>query len=154
MQSVYDAPGYDHANPPIENQLVATASHFARVVNRVAKIPMSPVSMRVLARIDHYGPQRISHMAFHESISQPAMTTAVNRLQNDGLVTREPDPTDARAQRVTMTDRGLQTLHDFRSQVRTVIQPKLEALNPEDYAALLRSTEILQTLTEDLTGNA
>lgn len=139
---------------PLANQIVTVTSRFARAVTQVSGIAISPLSMRVLSYIERYGPQRISVMASVESISQPAMTSAVNRLAKDGLVTRQTDPVDARAQLVDMTDQGQEMLAQYRRQAARVLQPRLETLSAEDYATIERTVEILETLTHDLTGFA
>ena len=82
------------------------------------------------------------------------MTSAVNRLADDGLVIRQPDPADARAQLVVLTDTGRQLLEEYRQQIAAVIQPKLEHLTADDYATIQRTVEILDALTNDLTGIA
>src|SRR5699024_10756712 len=83
-------------------------------------------------------------------ISQPAMTSAVNRLAQDGLVVREADPVDARAQLVALTATGRKLLEQYRHQVAAVLQPKLEALPPDAYATIERAVGLLDTLTDDL----
>jgi len=139
---------------PLANQIVSASSRFARVVTQVANIEISAVSMRALGYIERHGPQRISHMASYESISQPAMTSAVNRLADGGLVVRAPDPADARAQLVELTDQGQRMLDEYRSQVATVLQPMLENFSAADYAVIEHAVELLETLANDLTGNA
>lgn len=139
---------------PLENQIVASSSRFARAATRVSGIPISPLSMRVLGYIERHGPQRISLMASVESITQPAMTSAVNRLAQDGLVIRQADPLDARAQLVDMTHQGRQMLAQYRHQVAEILQPKLEALSAEDYAIIERTVDLFEALTNDLTGFA
>lgn len=135
---------------PLANQIVSAASRFARVTTQASKIPISAVSMRALGYIERDGPQRISQMANYESISQPAMTSAVNKLADDGLVVRQPDPADARAQLVELTDTGRDTLDEYRHQVVQVLQPKLESLSAADYATIERAVELLETLTNEL----
>lgn len=161
--NAHQAPDDDPANPgpakrssqrPLANQIVASASRFARVVTQVSDIPISAVSMRALGYIERLGPQRVSTMAVYESISQPAMTSAVNRLAEDGLVVRQTDPADARAQLVAMTDTGRELLEQYRQQVADVLQPRLEHLAPDDYATIERCVELLDSLTDDLTGLA
>ncbi|GAA2028538.1 hypothetical protein GCM10009720_05370 [Yaniella flava] len=121
-------------------------------MTQVSGIPISPLSMRVLGYIDRNGPQRISLMASVESISQPAMTSAVNRLADDELVIRRPDPLDARAQLVDLTDRGHDMLAEYRGHMAEVLQPRLDALAADDYATVERAVAIFETLTNDLTG--
>lgn len=144
----------DTSSRPLANQIVSAASRFARVATQVSNIPISSVSMRALGYIERHGPQRISYMASYESISQPAMTSAINRLAQDGLVIRQPDPIDARAQLVALTDNGRHLLEEYRQQVAAVIQPELERLTTDDYAIIERTVDILDALTNDLTGIA
>ena len=139
---------------PLANQILASASRFARVVTQASDIPISAVSLRALGYIERHGPQRISRMAAYESISQPAMTSAVNRLEEDGLVVRHADPADARAQLVALTKTGRQLLEEYRQQVATVLQPKLDALSAEEYSTIERAVDLLNSLTDDLTGIA
>ena len=67
---------------------------------------------------------------------------------------RQPDPIDARAQLVALTDNGRHLLEEYRQQVAAVIQPELEHLTTEDYATIERTVDILDALTNDLTGIA
>lgn len=142
----------DASQRPLANHIVSAASRFARTTTQVSGIRISAVSMRALGYIERSGPQRISRMAVYETITQPAMSTAINRLQDDGLVVRQPDPADARAQLVALTDRGRQMLAEYRGQVAGVLQPKLDALSDADHATIQRAVAILETLTNDLTG--
>ena len=118
------------AQRPLANQIVASSSRFARVVTQVSNIPISAVSMRALGYIERLGPQRISHMADYESISQPAMTSAVNRLAQDGLVVREADPVDARAQLVALTATGRKLLEQYRLKLPRCYSPNLRPCHP------------------------
>lgn len=149
-----DEPLPDEALPhrPLANQITATASRFARIITQTSNISISAVSMRALGYITRNGPQRISYLASYESISQPAMTSAVNRLAEDGLVIRQPDPADARAQLVAITEEGREILDGYRQQVTAILQPKLEALSSDDYETIQRTVAILDALTNDLIG--
>jgi DNA-binding MarR family transcriptional regulator len=49
---------------------------------------------------------RMGALAARASLSKQTMTTMVRLLERDGLVRREPDPNDARAARVFLTDRA------------------------------------------------
>jgi DNA-binding MarR family transcriptional regulator len=49
---------------------------------------------------------RMGELARRARLSKQTMTTLVPRLERDGLVERRPDPADARAQRVFLTQRS------------------------------------------------
>ena len=49
---------------------------------------------------------RMGELARRSRLSKQTMTTLVRLVERDGLVTREPDPVDARAVRIWLTDRS------------------------------------------------
>jgi DNA-binding MarR family transcriptional regulator len=53
---------------------------------------------------------RVNELAREIVLSPPAMSRFVDRLAAAGCVRREPDPEDRRAQRVVLTDAGLDLL--------------------------------------------
>jgi DNA-binding MarR family transcriptional regulator len=52
------------------------------------------------------GPRTIGSLAERLGVTQQAASKSVADLERRGYVTREPDPDDARARRVALTDRG------------------------------------------------
>lgn len=69
---------------------------------------LSRTGMSTLATLRDLGPQRITDLAAFERVTQPSMTTLVNRLEEQGYVRRQPDPEDGRAVRVWITETGLE----------------------------------------------
>jgi DNA-binding MarR family transcriptional regulator len=55
------------------------------------------------------------------AIEPPTMVRTIDRMVRDGLVTRQPDPRDARASRIHLTDRG--------RSLRDELVPKAVAVN-------------------------
>jgi DNA-binding MarR family transcriptional regulator len=92
------------------------------------------------------GPLRISELAEREAISQPGMTTLVNRLEGAGLAERIPDPTDGRATLVRITDRGRQLLADRGATRTTALLAEFERLDDEQRAALVAALPAVQAL--------
>lgn len=84
---------------------------------------------------------RLGELARRARLSKQTMTTAVRRLERDGLAERRPDPADARASRVFLTDRGRRfepvaaaTLADLDRLVRR----RLDDARVEELRAALR----------------
>ena len=59
----------------------------------------------------------MSELAARARLSKQTMTTMVRLLERDGLVRREPDPTDGRATRVYLTARS----HSFEPVAERVV---------------------------------
>jgi DNA-binding MarR family transcriptional regulator len=131
----------------IAARLIVYGSRFASAARRRAGVTRSSVSLRVLSNLQLLGPTRVGDLAHLERLTQPSMTSAVNRLEAEGLVAREPDETDARASLVRLTDAGEAELADFRRRAAEAVLPKLEQLDAEERETLLRASVLLERLT-------
>src|SRR6266566_2468384 len=60
----------------------------------------------VLEMLLHKGPQPVNEIGRRIELTSGAITTAVDRLESRGLVTREPHPSDRRARIVRLTPAG------------------------------------------------
>ena len=90
-----------------ESIAAALAADFERIVGLFRSLsPASGLSMTAaatLAGIERLGPQRLTLLAASEGVTQPAMTQLISRLEESGLVRREPSPDDGRVVLVTIT---------------------------------------------------
>ncbi len=86
-------------------------SHFAAA----AGVPDEPHAMTAMFLLTQRGPLRPTALAAALGISAAATSRLVATLASAGLVTRTPDPEDARATRIALTERGVASataLHD------------------------------------------
>lgn len=63
-------------------------------------------ALSVLHTLSRMGPCRLSDLVRTEQIKQPALTSAVAKLERDGLIARRPDPSDGRARMLSLTAAG------------------------------------------------
>jgi DNA-binding MarR family transcriptional regulator len=80
--------------------------HAARLVRAVRRTLELPAATRILSLLDEFGPLSITHLADLDRSSQPTMSGAVAQLVERGWATKQPNPADARASVVTLTDAG------------------------------------------------
>ena len=109
---------------------------------------MSRSASGTLATLERSGPARLTALAARESVTQPAMTQLISRLQDSGLVSREPDPDDGRVVRVVITDEGramLAARHAERTERLAVL---LARISPEHRAALAAALPAMEALTD------
>jgi DNA-binding MarR family transcriptional regulator len=119
-----------------------------RVLGRRGKRELSRTAASVLATLRDRGPRRITELAESEAIAQPTVTTLVGRLERDGLVRRAPDPDDARAVRVHLTDAGLERLREMRAARAALLEARLERLTDDERAVLSAALPVLDKLLE------
>jgi DNA-binding MarR family transcriptional regulator len=116
-------------------------------ISRETQRDMSRSAASVLGTLRDEGPSRITELARIEAVTQPTMTTLVTRLERDGLVARSPDPDDARAVRVVITEEGLRRLARMRAERAALLDDALEELEPRERAALEAALPVLEKLS-------
>lgn len=117
-------------------------------IGRSTRRDLSRSAASVLGTLRDAGPSRITELAAIEAVAQPSMTTLVGRLERDGLVTRSPDPEDARAVRVAITAEGLERLTRMRAQRAALMEAALAELEPGERAAVAAALPALKKLSE------
>ena len=108
----------------------ATERFDARVLEYMAHDPAVPLGLSNLAaraqvgaahiHITRHLPEagaRLTDLAQRAGMTKQAMATLVNQCEAWGMVTREGDPSDARARRVVFTATGLAWLAAYQSAV-------------------------------------
>ncbi|SDH47774.1 DNA-binding transcriptional regulator, MarR family [Agrococcus jejuensis] len=95
-------------------------------------------ALAVLAASDE--PMSITDLGAAIGIDQPRASRVVQMLQHEGLVRREPDPSDARRTRIVVTAKGRGHADEHRERRAAPVAEALAALEPSErqqLAALL-----------------
>jgi DNA-binding MarR family transcriptional regulator len=82
-------------------------------------------------------------------VKPPTITAAVDRLEQDGLVTRERCDQDRRVTRVQITEAGRDLLDQGRRQRTAYLERRLRALSADDRATLAAAAPALERLLDD-----
>jgi DNA-binding MarR family transcriptional regulator len=98
---------------------------------------LSFTAAATLRGLAHDGPSRLTDLAEHETVSQPAMTQLVTRLEGQGLVERVKDPADARVVLVRATTAGQALVEQRRAARVSQLADLFAALPPPQQDALL-----------------
>ncbi|PCC35481.1 transcriptional regulator [Brachybacterium alimentarium] len=140
------------ASGDLPQHLALVCSQFSRLAARRSEVGVGAVSWRVVSTIERHGPLRLSEIADRERVSRPTATTVIKRLEEEGLVQREGDPTDSRSSLVTTTKQGSAQLAAWRRQLAVGVGGLLAPLPAEDLATLDRAAEILAGLVDTHDG--
>lgn len=131
------------SSPSLPIDLTLTCSRFARLAARRADVGVSSVTWRVVATIGLRGELRVGEIAALEQVTRPTATTVVQRLEDEGLVSRRADPTDSRSSLVSLTDMGREHLATWRGQLGAEVETLLSDVSAEDRAVLSRAVDLL-----------
>jgi DNA-binding MarR family transcriptional regulator len=128
----------------------ALAADLERIVGLFRSLsPASGLSMTAaatLAGVERFGPQRLTLLAVREGVTQPAMTQLISRLEEAGLVRREPSADDGRVVLVAITDQGRTVLAKRRAARGERLAGIISQLSPEHQAALAAALPALDAL--------
>jgi DNA-binding MarR family transcriptional regulator len=92
------------------------------------------------------GARRITELAAHEHVTQPAITLLVNRLTERGWVERVPDPTDGRAVLVSLTPAGHEVFEQLRVEYRALLHEEMASLEDSEVETLAAAVAVLDKL--------
>jgi DNA-binding MarR family transcriptional regulator len=134
-------------NEELSAELAAAVTDVARMLIREG-VHVNRTALSVLGTLRD-GPMRITDLAASEYVSQPGMTTLVSRLEDEGWVVRQPDPSDGRAVRVAITRKGRATFDRAIAARTEAVLRRVETLSPEEQKALARAVRALRLLTRD-----
>lgn len=126
--------------------VAAAIEHLIMWVRRQAPTSISTSTVTTLDTLARLGPQRISDLAEHEAISQPGMTSLVNRLEQAGQAERVADATDGRATLVRITRAGRQLLADRGASRVAALRAHLDKLDAAHRSALVAALPAVRAL--------
>ena len=104
-------------------------------------------ALSVLHTLHRRGPLRLTDLLATEQLKQPALTSLVAKLQQDGLVQRRPDPADGRASLLSLTSTGQELVRSRHTNRVTKLTALVEQLTPDERAVLAGSIDVLHRLT-------
>jgi len=139
---------------PTPSAVADGLERLALWLRRQAPAQVSSSTVTTLDTLSSSGPMRISDLAEREAISQPGMTTLINRLEAAGQAERVADPTDGRATLVRITREGRKVLADRYAARTDVLVRHLERLDAADRAAIAAALPAIDRLIGATAPNA
>ncbi|WP_262364199.1 MarR family winged helix-turn-helix transcriptional regulator [Arthrobacter echini] len=109
----------------------------------LSTMQMSTLSMAADA------PLRVSRVAANLGIRVPSATEQIIKLEQAGLVSRQPDPTDSRAVLVQLTRTGRTTWEEVNRRRNARIAELLGRLDSRDRATLAAALPVVAQLTNN-----
>ena len=87
---------------------------------------------------------RIRDLNKHLLLTQPSVSRLLDRLVARGIVTKSPDPKDARGTIVSLTDRGTEVFRQVGAQHGRSIIARMSVLNRDEQRHLIGLTDKLR----------
>jgi DNA-binding MarR family transcriptional regulator len=125
---------------------VAVDRLFGVLRKQLAPQELSLTAASTLRNLELNGPRRLTELAMHEGVTQPAMTQLVSRLERERLAERTTDPADGRVVLVRITPAGRELLTRRRETRARHLAELLSALSTEDQRHLAAALPALERL--------
>jgi DNA-binding MarR family transcriptional regulator len=110
---------------------------------------LSTAQLSALITVEAAGPVRSGDLAVREKVAAPTMTRLIGVMADAGLVTRGPDPSDARGSLVALAPGGAAALAAVRRERNNILSRRLAALPAEQRAALAAALPALEALLDE-----
>jgi DNA-binding MarR family transcriptional regulator len=130
-------------------QLTTVIEDFNTIFIRLPSVRRFSFStLSVLHTLARGGPMRLTDLLATEQLKQPALTSLVAKLEQDGLVKRRPDPSDGRAILLSLTREGRQIVRSRHANRVAQLTRLVDQLTDGERAVLADSMPVLTRLTE------
>jgi MarR family transcriptional regulator, organic hydroperoxide resistance regulator len=103
---------------------------------RKLDVPLAQLKSLFLIHIK--GSINVRHLAQHLDVTSGNVTSIVDRLVGQGLVTRSENPEDRRIVLLELTDKGRETINKIHETGMSHMKRILGRMNDEDLSALIR----------------
>lgn len=128
------------------DDLLTVLQAFERVVRwgfRAHQHPddPGPGAQATLFYLMRHQPARAREIADWLGVGAAPVSRQLADLEAQGLVTRSPDPDDARAAQTSLTDAGQDAVQDLRGRRVTVLQQALGGLSDEQVRSFIHAME-------------
>ncbi|MGA4960308.1 MarR family winged helix-turn-helix transcriptional regulator [Streptomyces lavendulocolor] len=145
------------AGSKAEAMVCYTVNYAARLLgqaisHRLAALGVTTGQLPTLLALYATDGQTQSELARRTGVEQPTMAVNLRRMERDGLITRTPDPADARRALVHLTDQARAIRHDVQALRAGIDSEALTGFTPEEHTQLAnlldRLAHNLQQLTD------
>lgn len=139
------------AVPPVGSLSSALRVAVMRLHRRMRSERADPTvtvsHLAAMNSLDRFGPMTPGELAGRERVQPPSMTRVLARLEERGLTTRAPHPTDRRQVIVALTDEGGTFLEEVRAR-EAWLSGKLKELSVKERQTLEAAIEVITKLVE------
>jgi DNA-binding MarR family transcriptional regulator len=102
--------------------------------------------LAVLGTLVRHGPLTPRALSQIERVQPPSMTRMLGVLETEGLIDKQPDPTDGRQVVVSLTDVAQAKIQVSRERKDAWLSRELDQMTPEDRNLVLKAGPLLNRL--------
>ena len=127
--------------------LRVSISRLSRRMRAEGDHSVSATQLAALGAVSRQGALTPGELAEQEKVQPPSMTRVIAGLEEKGLLTRSPHPTDRRQVVLSLTEDGERLLKEERRRKEAWLAQRLGELTSEERAILRQAAPILERLS-------
>src|ERR1700712_6071677 len=133
--------------PALASEVRITVMRLARRLrSQRALTGLSIGYIAALGWIDRNKPITARDLAAHEKVTPPSMTKIISTLEDHGLITREPHPSDGRQVLLRVSKQGKAMLAEDRRARDAWLAQRLAALTDDEQQILHEASLLMERL--------
>ena len=141
---------------PTRTTIAELAAHLRPSLLRLTRIirnqrvdmSVTLTQLSAMGTLHKHGPMSAGELAGVERVQPPSMTKVLALLEDRGLVTRQPHPTDRRQAIIVLAQPGIDLLDSERRSRDAWLSRRLAELTEDEQALLLSVVPVLDKLAE------
>lgn len=136
----------DESRDQLLDEFEGVLYRFARLMGSQADKfddRLTPPQFMVLKALEHSGPMRVSDIAAHMGVKNPAASMMLNAMFEHDLVDRTPDPEDRRATLISVSKIGTKELRVAEKGRRSLMRGITSRMSDEEITALIDGMKTL-----------
>lgn len=129
----------DGRNRPLQ-MLMMRSAHLLKyqTISLLERFDMNMGQAAILFILSRYGNLTQRQLSGRAGITPPSMNVALRKMEEKGLVKKEPDPNDQRKTRIHLTDTGRSRIEDLKQLFRKTEEIMLQDFREEEKLLLRR----------------
>ena len=129
----------DGRNMPLQ-MLMMRSAHLLKyqTISLLERFDMNMGQAAILFILSRYGNLTQRQLSGRAGITPPSMNVALRKMEEKGLVKKEPDPNDQRKTRIHLTDTGRSRIEDLKQLFRKTEEIMLQDFREEEKLLLRR----------------
>ncbi|KVL40884.1 MarR family winged helix-turn-helix transcriptional regulator [Burkholderia territorii] len=128
--------------------ILAVGQLIRRLRSEIESEGLGMSQTSALARLERQGPMTTAELARAEAMKPQSMKSILASLEEDGLVEREPHPTDGRQILFLLTEAGLAARRKRDTAKHKWLGAAIDKLGPEDIRALAAAIPLIRRIGE------
>ena len=109
-----------------------------QTISLLERFDMNMGQAAILFILSRYGNLTQRQLSGRAGITPPSMNVALRKMEEKGLVKKEPDPNDQRKTRIHLTDTGRSRIEDLKQLFRKTEEIMLQDFREEEKLLLRR----------------